>query len=128
MMGDGNHGERWRGGVAWSWSVRGRSSGLALRHQHRLDRLGRRVLDGPGRLDAAFRRAAFRSDMETLPEDVRVYVAKVHDHAYRVTDRDVEAILALGYTQDQIFELTVAAAVGAGLGRLERARRAMGQA
>ncbi len=93
--------------------------------QRRFEQLGRRVLDGPGRLDTRWRRAAARKDVGALPTDLRSYVAKVHDHAYRIVDGDLEELRAAGYSEDQLFELTVAAAVGAGLDRLERARRAM---
>ncbi len=101
---------------------------VGRRHERRFDRLRERVLDGPGRLDPGVRRAASRRALEDLPEAVRGYVAKVHDHAYKVTDDDVAALLAAGYGEDEVFELTAAAAVGAGLMRLEVARRAMGGA
>jgi alkylhydroperoxidase family enzyme len=94
-------------------------------HQRRFERLGRRILDGPGRLDARWRQAAARKDAGALPAELAGYVALVHDHAYRIVDSDLEALRAAGYSEDEVFELTVAAAVGAGLGRLERARRAM---
>jgi hypothetical protein len=99
---------------------------MGRRHEGRFDRLGRRVLDGPGRLDRAVRRAAGRRALDDLPEAVRAYVAKVHDHAYKVTNDDVTGLLDAGYTEDEVFELTAAAAVGAGLSRLDAARRAMG--
>jgi alkylhydroperoxidase family enzyme len=41
----------------------------------------------------------------------------VRRHAYRVTDRDVEELKAAGFSEDEIFEHTVAAAVAAGLDR-----------
>ena len=47
------------------------------------------------------------------------YLEKVRRHAYEVTDADVEALKAAGHSEDEIFEQTVAAAVGAGLERLE---------
>ena len=90
------------------------------------DRLGQKVFEGPGRLDRAVRRAAGRRALDDLPEELRAYVAKVHDHAYKVTDDDVTGLLAAGYTEDEVFELTAAAAVGAGLSRLDAARRARG--
>lgn len=55
------------------------------------------------------------------PEDFAAYLDKVRRHAYRVTDADVERLKAAGHTEDEVFELTVAAAVGAGLERLEAA-------
>jgi hypothetical protein len=42
-----------------------------------------------------------------------VYVEKVTRHAYRVTDDDVQALLAAGASQDHIFEATLAVAHGA---------------
>jgi alkylhydroperoxidase family enzyme len=94
-------------------------------HQRRFEQLGRRVLDGPGRLDTRWRQAAARKDIGALPAELRSYVATVHDHAYRIVDDDLEALRVAGYGEDQVFELTVAAAVGAGLDRLDRARRAL---
>ena len=40
------------------------------------------------------------------------YVATVRQSAYRVTDADITALRALGLSDDAIFELTVAAALG----------------
>lgn len=45
------------------------------------------------------------------------YVQKVARYAYKVTDEDVEALLQAGYSEDQIFELTISAALGAGISR-----------
>ena len=39
--------------------------------------------------------------------------------AYKVTDRDVEELKKAGFTEDEIFEHTVSAAVAAGLERLD---------
>ena len=47
--------------------------------------------------------------------------AKVRDHAYKVTDADVESLKASGLSDDVIFEQTVGAAVRQGLRRLDRA-------
>ncbi|VAW39561.1 hypothetical protein MNBD_CHLOROFLEXI01-1860, partial [hydrothermal vent metagenome] len=55
-----------------------------------------------------------------LPEDLRPYLEKVSKHAYKVTDNDVQQIKAAGYSEDEIFELTVCAALGSGLARLEK--------
>ena len=48
-----------------------------------------------------------------------VYLEKVRLHAYRVVDSDVAALKAAGLSEDEIFEQTVAAAVAAGLERLD---------
>ena len=47
------------------------------------------------------------------------YCDTVRRHAYRVTDAQVDELRAAGLGEDEIFEVTVAAAVGAGLDRLE---------
>jgi alkylhydroperoxidase family enzyme len=62
-------------------------------------------------------RDAARPD-RSIPPAFDGYVDTVRNQANRVTDADVEALKAAGYTEDEIFEQTVAAAVGAGLDRL----------
>jgi alkylhydroperoxidase family enzyme len=60
-----------------------------------------------------------------VPPIAEGYVETVRRNAYRVTDAQVAALLDAGLSQDEVFELTVAAAVGAGLTRLEAGLRAM---
>ena len=60
------------------------------------------------------------------PDDMEPYLAKVHERAYDVSDGDVEELLAAGNSQDEIFEQTVAAAIGEGLRRLDAAMRVIG--
>ena len=62
---------------------------------------------------------------DSVPEPARAYVDTVRRNAYLVTDADVEAVKGAGYDEDQIFELTVAAAVGAGLERRDAALRTL---
>jgi hypothetical protein len=50
---------------------------------------------------------------------------KVARHAYRITDEDVGALRSNGYSEDAIFEVTLAAAIGAGLARMERGLAAL---
>jgi hypothetical protein len=54
-----------------------------------------------------------------IPETLRAYVDAIALHAYRIADEDVAA-LGREWSEDAIFEVSVAAAVGAGLARLER--------
>lgn len=60
-----------------------------------------------------------------LPPELEPYVRKVALHAYRVTDEDVAALQASGYSEDAIFELTAAAALSAGVTRMERGLAAL---
>ena len=63
-------------------------------------------------------RAAAKPDRPAPPELAR-YLEKVRLHAYKVTDRDIDDLKAAGFTEDEIFEHTVSAAVRAGLERLD---------
>jgi alkylhydroperoxidase family enzyme len=60
-----------------------------------------------------------------LPPPLAAYVEKVARHAYKVTDADVAALQRDGHSDDALFEITVAAAVGAALLRLERGMAAL---
>ncbi len=53
------------------------------------------------------------------------YVKKVVDYAYLVTDEDIAELHRAHYSDDQIFEATVSAALGAGILRLECVLRAL---
>jgi alkylhydroperoxidase family enzyme len=64
-------------------------------------------------------REAAQPDRHAPPE-FAAYLEKVRNAAYTVTDADVQALKDVGYSDDEIFEQTVSAAVGAGLHRLEK--------
>jgi alkylhydroperoxidase family enzyme len=66
------------------------------------------------------------ADIEPAPPAMEAYLAKVRDRAYSVTDADVDQLKAEGFSEDEIFEQTVAAAIGEGLRRLEAAERVIG--
>jgi alkylhydroperoxidase family enzyme len=90
-----------------------------------LRRLADAVLNGRGDLVPAVRhaiagRARGRTDAGAVPDALASYVDTVVRHAYRVTPEQVDALRAAGLSEDAVFEATVAAALGAGLLRLER--------
>ena len=60
------------------------------------------------------------------PAAMASYLQKVRDRAYTVTDADVEELKAAGLSEDEIFEQTVAVAIGEGLRRLDAAARVLG--
>ena len=60
-----------------------------------------------------------------VPAAFLPYVEKVREHAYRVTDADVAALTAAGFSEDEIFEQTVSAAAAAALARLQAGLRAL---
>jgi alkylhydroperoxidase family enzyme len=105
------------------------------RHSTWVERLRQAVLGGRGTTDAALRqaveaRAAVAGGRPgeasgSIPPDLADFVDKVIRHAWRITDGDVERLVRAGYSEDAIFELTIAAALGAGMGRLERGLAAL---
>lgn len=100
------------------------------KHQVFMEQLVEAVLDGEGVTDRALRTAIqtavvaggdqLTAGESAIPAALIPYLQKVSRHAYRIIDGDVEALKEQGYSEDAIFELTVSAALGAGLGRLER--------
>ncbi|HEY7671328.1 MAG TPA: hypothetical protein VIC71_03850 [Gammaproteobacteria bacterium] len=108
------------------------------RYQTFVDRLQAAVL-GAGHASAAVRRAALtrarqvsgRADgaalESALDAAVERWVEKVARHAYKTTDEDLAALRAAGYSEDQIFEITIAAALGAAQARAECAQEALEQ-
>ncbi|HXW08404.1 MAG TPA: hypothetical protein VD833_24450 [Vicinamibacterales bacterium] len=61
-----------------------------------------------------------RATRADLPDDLARHVDAVIRHAYRVTDEDVGRLTRAGHSDDEVFEVTVTAAVGAGTARLNR--------
>jgi hypothetical protein len=95
------------------------------RHQHaaRVAALRRAVWEGEGSVDSAMRVAIGRGD--ELSKPVGPYVELVRDRSYRITDADLATLTAAGRSDDEIFEITVAAALGAALNRLDAGLRAL---
>lgn len=89
------------------------------------------VLGSGGRSDARLRQAVVEqaawlagrdapSPGDKVPETLSVLVEKVVRYAYRVTDEDINAAAGAGYDENELFDIIVAAALGAGLARRER--------
>jgi alkylhydroperoxidase family enzyme len=69
---------------------------------------------------------AIVSELPPAPDVMAPYLAKVRERAYTVTDADVDGLKAAGITEDEIFEQTVAVAVGQGLRRFDAAMKVLG--
>lgn len=54
-------------------------------------------------------------------EQMDAYLAKVRERAYAITDADLQALKDAGYSEDEIFERTVAVAVEEGRRRIAAA-------
>ncbi len=105
------------------------------RHGAWIERLRQSVLTSRGTTEGALRqaveaRAAVAGGRQgeasgSIPPELESFVDKVIHRAWQVTDEDVARLRSAGYSEDAIFELTVAAALGAGAGRLERGLAAL---
>ena len=102
-----------------------------MRYDALQKRLVDAVLNAPGDTTETQRRAVLEQARETpgakgnLSPALTRYVDTVARHAYKVTDADVTALQRAGQSDDSLFEITVAAAVGAALHRLDRGMAAL---
>jgi hypothetical protein len=80
-----------------------------------LSELYTQVVSGDASLSTDVRLAI--ATQGAVPEEFQVLVEKVHNHAYKVTDQNVEEVLQAGYHQEDVFELVISGAVGAAVGR-----------
>ena len=110
-----------------------------LSYAHALYGLSQRLIDAiltsPGETDPTLRRAieeqsaqwssSSPQQVEQVPPELVTYVKKVALYAYKTTEEDIEALRRAGYDEDAIFEITLSAALGAGMTRLERGLAAL---
>ena len=85
-----------------------------------------RILHGPGRAPADQRARAF-ADTD-LPEPLRPLLDKVATASAHVTDADLAAATQAGFTDEQVFELVICAAVGASTRQYEAGLAALAAA
>ena len=85
-----------------------------------------RLLEGGGRASRSQRRAAF--DNRALDEPLRTLIDKVAESPTRVTDEDIASVKTAGWSEDQVFELIVCAAVGQSTRQYEAGLAAMDEA
>lgn len=110
------------------------------RYGELVGRLRAAVLGGPGVVEPAVRAAvearaarlggrpgatADAAGQAAIPADLLPFVDLVAERAFDITDEDVAALRRAGLGDDEIFELTAAAALGAGAARLERGLAAL---
>ncbi len=98
-------------------------------------RLKETVLTTEGETDPSLRRAveALAAQLggsstlqgNTVPPELISYIKKIALYAYKTTNEDVESLRQAGYSEDAIFEITLSAALGAGIARLERGLSAL---
>ena len=84
-----------------------------------------RVLDGAGVATPAQRRVAFEG--KRAASELQALIDKVEAHAYQVTDEDFRQLQAK-YSDDELFEIIVSAALGASERRLRAGLKALDEA
>lgn len=99
---------------------------MADRFQSQIDHLSKAVLTSTGDTTPALRAtiASWATQLDAdpnapvdLPDAIKSYVKKVALYAYKVMDDDIQRLKAAGYSEDAIFEITLAAALAEGLKR-----------
>ena len=72
-----------------------------------------------------FAKAAADADTEApeLISELQSFTDKLVHHPYKMLDRDIDNLKSAGYSEDQLFEMTLATAIGAGVGRLSLTQR-----
>ncbi len=88
------------------------------------------ILNAPGKTTPELRQSAeafsavqrgqTRSEQDPLPKELERYLKKVALYAYKIVDRQVEALKKDGYTDEMIYEITIAGAYGAALVGVEK--------
>lgn len=84
------------------------------RHADRVAALRTAVFDSDALADGA-RRAVAASPGADVGSLLGSYLTRVREASYRITDEDIAALGTAGHGEEEIFELTVAAALGAAM-------------
>jgi alkylhydroperoxidase family enzyme len=89
------------------------------------------ILGNPGASELSLRHAVLartRAGDTQVPDALREFVDKIAGSPWTVSDEDFAQLRAAGYSEDQLHELTLAAALGAGLARFDAGLRAIEEA
>ena len=85
-------------------------------HAAEIDRIRRDVISSPGLTERSARARVLAGDS---PRELAEFLERVRSASYRVTGEDIDALKHAGLSEDEIYELTVAAAIGVALERLQ---------
>lgn len=99
-------------------------------HHVLAEALRRRVLEGPGKIDASVRQAVAASAAGGLPAQppYDALARQIGEAAKRTTDAQVANVVRVAGSEKATFEVILAAAVGAGLLRWQQAIRVLDEA
>jgi alkylhydroperoxidase family enzyme len=79
--------------------------------------LEERASKGPGTLDASERTALLHH--RDVPAKAAALIQKLRENAYKITDEDYEVLRQAGYSNAQLFELTVCATLASAAERID---------
>jgi alkylhydroperoxidase family enzyme len=94
-----------------------------LVHADKIAAVRAAAVGAAGVSDPELRRAAYHGQSVSAP--IGPYLDKVRRAAWTITDADISDLRSAGYSEDEIFELTVAAAAGSAGERYDAAIRAL---
>ena len=94
-------------------------------YEEMMKRLQDAAFSGPGTLDSSVRQAVGAGAQ--ISGALGPYVRKIWQRDYKEIDICIADLRSEGYSDDQIFEATVSAAVGAGIWRLQLVVKALGE-
>ncbi|MDT8307214.1 MAG: hypothetical protein RRC07_14880 [Anaerolineae bacterium] len=92
------------------------------------------VLHGPGETSVLLRQVVAaragapsmpRREPASLPAELAPFVDRLANEPATISSADIVALRVAGYNEDEIFELAISVALGAGLTRLERGLAAL---
>ncbi|HET9283157.1 MAG TPA: hypothetical protein VFR24_14450 [Candidatus Angelobacter sp.] len=89
------------------------------------------LLGEPGHTAQSLRQSVFdrvRLGTGQVPEAWVALVEKIAEWPWSVNDEDFTQLFAAGFSEDQVYELLLAAATGAGMRRVDAGLRAMEEA
>jgi hypothetical protein len=97
---------------------------MRQRFRKQVDELVASVTQQEGHLPAATRAELVRG--KPVSGALGGFAARVSQDSFTITDANIKALRDAGFDDDQIFECIIAAALGAGLERLEKGLRLLG--
>ncbi|KAA3646548.1 MAG: hypothetical protein DWQ07_10090 [Chloroflexi bacterium] len=98
-------------------------------HPEAVQKLIEAVLNSPAETGSELRHSleAYAATMDgaqrdpaELPTDLESFVIKLSERPHEISDEDIQALTTAGYSDEEIFEITISAALGSSLARLER--------
>jgi hypothetical protein len=93
-------------------------------YHENLEALRISVLDSPGALSSELRRSIYAGEPVNSP--MGSFATKVREDSVRLSRKDIDLLKEQGCTEDEIFEATLAAALGAADRILQSGLKALG--